>query len=287
MLDQLYRLTPMEDSFGINNVALVDGQPRTLGLKTCCRSTSTTASTSSGGGREYRRRKAQERLHLVEGLLIALVDIDEVIQIIRGSDDTAQARERLMEVFDLTEMQANYILDMPLRRLTKFPGIELETERDELHATIDELTALLDDEDALRKLVSDELAEVAKQFGTPRRTVLLESAGQPTPRQRHCRSRSATTRAGSCCPPPGCWRAPRTPSRCLPRAKRAKHDVIVRRGRDDRARRGRPGHLDAGGGPAVGRSTCRRCRTPRPRRRWPVARRFASSSTWTASRPSA
>jgi DNA gyrase subunit A len=85
-----------------------------------------------------------------------------------------------MNVYDLSEIQANYILEMPLRRLTKFSRIELETERDELTATIDELTALLDDEKALRSMVSSELADVAKQFGTPRRTVLLESAGQPT-----------------------------------------------------------------------------------------------------------
>jgi len=129
---------------------------------------------------EYRRRRAAERLHLVVGLLTAIVDIDEVIQLIRGSDDAAQARARLMEVFELSEIQANYILDMPLRRLTKFSRIELEAERDTLRQTIEELSAILDDEAVLRKLVSTELADVAKQFATPRRTVLLESAGQPT-----------------------------------------------------------------------------------------------------------
>ena len=110
---------------------------------------------------------------------MAILDIDEVIQLIRSSDDAAQARERLMSVFDLTDIQTTYILDMPLRRLTKFSRLELEKERDELSATIETLTALLEDEDLQRKTVSDELAEVAKTHGTPRRTVLLESAGQP------------------------------------------------------------------------------------------------------------
>jgi DNA gyrase subunit A len=95
VLEQLYRLTPMEESFGINNVCLVEGQPRTLGSRTCCRSTSTTASTSSGAGRCSAARRPRP-LHLVEGLLIAILDIDEVIAVIRSSDDTAQARERLM-----------------------------------------------------------------------------------------------------------------------------------------------------------------------------------------------
>jgi DNA gyrase subunit A len=126
---------------------------------------------------EFRRTKAQDRLHLVEGLLVAILDIDEVIQLIRSSDNAEQARGRLMQVFDLTEVQANYILDMPLRRLTKFSRIELEKEQSQLQRTIEELTAILDDEALLRKVVSDELAEIAKQHGTPRRTVLLESAG--------------------------------------------------------------------------------------------------------------
>jgi DNA gyrase subunit A len=179
VLEDLYRLTPMEDSFGINNVALVDGQPRTLGLKELLQVYVDHRLDVVRRRSAFRRRRARERLHLVDGLLIAIIDIDEVIQLIRGSDDTAQARARLMEVFDLSEIQTNYILEMPLRRLTKFSRIELETERDELRATIEELSSLLDDEAKLRKLVSDELGEVAKKFATPRRTVLLEAAGQP------------------------------------------------------------------------------------------------------------
>ena len=179
VLDDLFRLTPMEDSFGINAVALVDGQPATLGLKRLLEVFVDHRLSVVRRRSQYRRTRASDRLHLVEGLLVAILDIDEVIQVIRSSDDAAQARERLMSVFDLTEVQTNYILDMPLRRLTKFSRIELETEREELQRTIDELTAVLDDDGLLRKVVSEELAAVAKEHATPRRTVLLESAGQP------------------------------------------------------------------------------------------------------------
>ncbi|WP_372728806.1 DNA topoisomerase (ATP-hydrolyzing) subunit A [Nocardioides sp.] len=177
LLEQLYRQTPMEDSFGINTVALVDGQPRTLGLKELLEVFLEHRFAVVRRRSSYRRGKAAERLHLVEGLLVAILDIDEVIQLIRTSDDTAMARERLMQVFDLTEVQTNYILEMPLRRLTKYSRIELDTERAELLATIEALDAILGDDAMLRKVVSDELAEVAKTYGTPRRTVLLESAG--------------------------------------------------------------------------------------------------------------
>src|SRR5680860_1273632 len=132
ILEQLFKLTPMEDSFGVNAVALVAG-----------------------------------------------LDIDEVIQVIRASDDSTVARERLTQVFDLTEIQARDILEIPLRSLTKFSRIELEKEAEELRETIAALDAILADENLLRGVVGDEFTEVAKKFGTPRRTVLLESAGQP------------------------------------------------------------------------------------------------------------
>ena len=178
LLEQLYKHTPMEDSFGINAVALVDGQPRTLGLKEMLEVYLEHRFDVVRRRSRFRRGKAADRLHLVEGLLLAILDIDEVIQLIRSSDNADQARERLMSVFDLTEIQANYILDMPLRRLTKFSKIELEKEQSELERTIAELDEILADDAKLRKVVSDELAEVAKTYGTPRRTVLLESAGQ-------------------------------------------------------------------------------------------------------------
>jgi DNA gyrase subunit A len=178
ILEQLYRLTPMEDSFGINAVALVDGQPRTLGLKAMLEVFLGHRYDVVRRRSVFRRGKAADRLHLVEGLLIAILDIDEVIALIRSSDNVEQARVRLMQVFDLTEVQTSYILEMPLRRLTRFSRLELEKEGTELRETIAGLDAILEDDTLLRKVVSDELNEVAKTYGTPRRTVLLESAGQ-------------------------------------------------------------------------------------------------------------
>ncbi|WP_369249684.1 DNA topoisomerase (ATP-hydrolyzing) subunit A [Streptomyces sp. R41] len=179
VLEQLYKLTPMEESFGINNVALVDGQPLTLGLKELLEVYLDHRFDVVRRRSEFRRGKKRDRLHLVEGLLVALLDIDEVIRLIRSSDNSAQAKERLIERFSLSEIQTQYILDTPLRRLTKFDRIELESERDRLNGEIDELTGILESDAELRKLVSGELASVAKKFGTDRRTVLLESAGTP------------------------------------------------------------------------------------------------------------
>ncbi|WP_405788951.1 DNA topoisomerase (ATP-hydrolyzing) subunit A [Streptomyces sp. NBC_01367] len=177
VLEQLYKLTPMEESFGINNVALVDGQPLTLGLKELLEVYLDHRFEVVRRRSEFRRTKRRDRLHLVEGLLVALLDIDEVIRLIRDSDNSAQAKSRLMERFSLSDIQTQYILDTPLRRLTRFDRIELESERDRLTGEIDELTGILESDSELRKLVSAELAAVAKKFGTERRTVLLESAG--------------------------------------------------------------------------------------------------------------
>ncbi|MEU5634431.1 DNA topoisomerase (ATP-hydrolyzing) subunit A [Streptomyces rishiriensis] len=177
VLEQLYKLTPMEESFGINNVALVDGQPLTLGLKELLEVYLDHRFNVVRRRSEFRRTKRRDRLHLVEGLLTALVDIDEVIRLIRSSDNSAQAKERLMERFSLSDIQTQYILDTPLRRLTRFDRIELEAEKERLNEEIAELTRILDSDAELRKLVSAELAAVAKKFGTERRTVLLESSG--------------------------------------------------------------------------------------------------------------
>lgn len=183
VLEHLYRLTPLEDSFSINNVALVDGQPQTLGLRELLRvylghriSVVTRRST-------FRLARRKERLHLVEGLLIAILDIDEVIQVIRTSDDGEAARSRLMDVFDLSEPQAEYILELRLRRLTRFSRIELETERDKLKAEIAELEELLGSEVLLRAQVARELDAAAETYGTPRRTMLL-NGGPVAPRSR-------------------------------------------------------------------------------------------------------
>lgn len=179
ILEQLYRLTPMEESFGINNVCLVDGRPQTLGLRELLTVFVDHRLDVVRRRSEFRLKKHEDRLHLVQGLLIALVDIDRVIAIIRGSDDSAEAKVELVEAFSLSDVQAEYILELKLRRLTKFSRIELETERDELQTKIDELTELLGSDKLMRSLVSRELAAVAKEHGTPRRTVLLEGSTKP------------------------------------------------------------------------------------------------------------
>ena len=175
MLEQLYRYTPLEDSFNINNVALVDGGPKTLGLIELLQVYIQHRLSVVTRRSRYRLARRRERLHLVDGLLIAILDIDEVIQVIRTSDDTEQARARLMDVFELTEIQAEYILELRLRRLTKFSRVELEAEQDQLRREIAELEQLLSSDSNLRALVSDELGEVAERFGTPRRTLLTEA----------------------------------------------------------------------------------------------------------------
>ena len=175
VLEQLYRYTPLEDSFNINNVALVDGGPKTLGLRELLQVYIDHRISVVTRRSRFRLARKLDRLHLVEGLLIAILDIDEVIQVIRSSDDTEAARGRLIEVFDLSQIQAEYILELRLRRLTRFSRIELETERDQLNADIAQLQELLSVPQRIRSLVSDELEEIAEKFGTPRRTLLTEA----------------------------------------------------------------------------------------------------------------
>jgi len=175
VLEQLYRYTPLEESFNINAVALVNGGPQTLGLRDLLQVYIDHRLEVVTRRSKYRLARRLERLHLVEGLLIAILDIDEVIQVIRQSDDSEQARARLRDVFDLSELQAEYILELRLRRLTKFSRIELETERDKLRAEIAELEAILASPARIRGLVSDELEDAAERFGTPRRTLLTEA----------------------------------------------------------------------------------------------------------------
>ncbi len=176
VLEELYRLTPLEDSFGINNVCLVDGQPRTLGLKALLEVYVDHRIAVTRRRTVFQLGKAKDRLHLVDGLLTAILDIDEVIELIRSSDDAQIARTRLMSVFDLSEVQATFILDLQLRRLTKFSRLELEAEQDELKKRIDYLQSILDDEAKLRQVVSEELGAVADQIDSPRRTVLVEGS---------------------------------------------------------------------------------------------------------------
>ena len=177
LLEQLFKVTKLEDTFAINAVALVEGQPRTMSLKEMLEVFLAHRLEVTLRRTQFQLRKAEDRLHLVRGLMVAIADIDDVIAIIRSSADAAEARGRLTVAFDLTETQANYILDMQLRRLTRFSTIELEKEASELSDTIAGLRDIVDDDAVLRRVVGSELADVAKQFGTPRRTVLLASSG--------------------------------------------------------------------------------------------------------------
>lgn len=174
VLAQLFKHTPLEDSFTMNNVALVDGRPHTMGLKEMLEVWIAHRRNVIRRRSEFRRKKALERLHLVDGLLLALVDIDEVIQVIRTSDDADKAKTRLMAVFDLDEVQAQYILDLRLRRLTKMSRIELEAERDELKRKIADLERILGSDEELDRVVVEEMDQAVAQWGSPRRTVLLD-----------------------------------------------------------------------------------------------------------------
>lgn len=175
VLVQLFKHTPLQDNFAMNNVALVEGRPHTMGLKEMLQVWMDHRRVVIRRRSEYRKKKALERLHLVEGLLLAMLDIDEVIQVIRTSDDADAAKSRLMVVFDLDEVQAQYILDLRLRRLTKMNRIELEAERDDLKKRIEELTRILASAEALDQVVTDEMDEAVAKWGSPRRTVLLDA----------------------------------------------------------------------------------------------------------------
>jgi DNA gyrase subunit A len=179
LLADLFRLTPLEETFGINNVALVDGVPTTLGLYDLCRHYVEHRLDVVVRRTRFRLEKARAREHIVAGLLVALDAIDRVIAIIRGSADVGQARERLMAELDLSEIQANHILDMQLRRLTALEIDKLRDELDELRARIAEYEGILRSERRQRRIVLDELNEVAAEFGTPRRSEIMPADELP------------------------------------------------------------------------------------------------------------
>lgn len=174
VLGKLFKYTPLEDSFTINNVALVNGRPHTMGLKELLEVWVEHRRTVIKRRSEFRKTKAEERLHLVEGMLLALVDIDEVIQVIRSSQNADEAKTRLMAIFDLDQLQAQYILDLRLRRLTKMSRIELESERDDLRHQLEELEGILASSTELDRVVIQEMDKAADEWGSPRRTVILD-----------------------------------------------------------------------------------------------------------------
>jgi DNA gyrase subunit A len=169
VLNNLYKHTPLQTSFGVNMVALVDGVPRTLNLLQALQAYVDHQIDVIRRRSEFRLQKARDRAHIVEGLLKALDMIDQIIALIRGSEDRAAARDGLMAPpFEFSEIQANHILDMTLGRLTRLGRSELEEEMAKLRQTIAELEAILNDEARLRAVIKEELTEVREAHATPR-----------------------------------------------------------------------------------------------------------------------
>ncbi|MDJ0924385.1 MAG: DNA gyrase subunit A [Acidimicrobiia bacterium] len=177
VLNLLYKHTQLEDSFGVNSVALVDGVPRTLSIAEMVGHYVDHQLEVIERRSVYRLKKAEARAHIVEGLLVALDNIDEVVQIIRGSADVETARGTLMERFELSEIQANHILDMPLRRLTALETDKLRQEYDDLQATIAELKSILDSEQRRREILSEELRAIKDKYGDRRRSRIIADEG--------------------------------------------------------------------------------------------------------------
>ncbi|HXV70440.1 MAG TPA: DNA gyrase subunit A [Acidimicrobiia bacterium] len=177
VLNQLYKGTPLQDSFAYNMVALVDGVPRTLNLAEMIGYYLDHQMEVIERRTQFRLDQAQARAHILEGLIIAVDNIDEVIRIIRGSADTAEARANLISNFDLSEIQANAILDMPLRRLTALEVDKLRTELAELRETIAELEAILADPKRRWSIIKEELTSIRETFAEDRRSRLVPDEG--------------------------------------------------------------------------------------------------------------
>nr|MCU0282138.1 DNA gyrase subunit A [Acidimicrobiia bacterium] len=173
VLNQLYKNTQLQETFGVNMVALVDGVPRTLNVEQIIRHYLEHQMEVVERRTRFRLAKAEARAHIVAGLLIALDNIDEVVQVIRSSSDTETARRALMERFELSEIQASHILDMPLRRLTALETGKLREEAEELARLIEYLKGLLASPDQRRKLIGEELTALRQKFGDERRTRIV------------------------------------------------------------------------------------------------------------------
>ena len=177
VLNQLYKNTPLQDSFGYNMVSLVDGVPRTLNIAEMIGYYLDHQMEVIERRTQFRLDRAEARAHILEGLIIAVDNIDEVIKIIRGSADTPEARANLMSSFDLSEVQANAILDMPLRRLTALEVDKLRTELAELQEVISELQAILADPKRRWAIIKEELGVIREEFAEDRRSRIVPDEG--------------------------------------------------------------------------------------------------------------
>lgn len=175
VLEKLYKFTPLEESFNINNIALVNGRPKTMGVIELLDNFIHHRKNVTKRRTQFRLKKAQARLHLVEGLEIAVLSIDEVIEVIRASETVQEANKKLCEVFDLSELQAEHILELRLRRLTRFSVIELQTEREQLVEQIASFEAILSSEENLNAVIKNELEQASKNLANPRRTQIRTS----------------------------------------------------------------------------------------------------------------
>jgi DNA gyrase subunit A len=178
ILNQLFKHTQLEENFSVNQIALVDGVPRTLNIAEMVHYYIAHQLEVIERRSRFRLAKAEARAHIVEGLLIALDNIDEVVEIIKSSEDVGAARAALMERFALSEIQANHILDMPLRRLTALETGKLREEYEQLQALIGELEALLASEEKRRILIGEELTVIRDKFGDKRRSRIIPDVGE-------------------------------------------------------------------------------------------------------------
>ena len=181
VLNTLYKNTPLQSSFAVNNIALVNGRPQLLNLKDLVRHFIDHRHDVIVRRSRYDLQKAEERLHIVEGLLIAQDNIDEVVHIIRSSKTTEEARTRLQERFGLSELQTAAILEMRLRQLTGLQREQLENERDELIKTIDYLRAVLANVDMQMQIIKEELIEIKEKYNDERRSEIIYSSEEFNP----------------------------------------------------------------------------------------------------------
>src|SRR5690625_2209743 len=187
VLNNLYKYTALQTTFGINTLALVDGQPKVLTIKQCLEYYLNHQVEVIERRTAFELRKAEARAHILEGLRIALDHLDAVIELIRGSKTADIAREGLMEQFNLSEKQAQAILDMRLQRLTGLEREKIEDEYSDLIKLIKELKSILADEEKVLDIIREELTEIKDRFNDDRRTEIILEIGRASCREREAR----------------------------------------------------------------------------------------------------
>src|SRR5699024_3635762 len=170
ILNNLYKQTPLQTSFGVNMLALVNGEPKVLALKEVLYHYLEHQKVVVTRRTKYELKRAEDRAHILEGLLIALDHIDEIIKTIRASETDEEAKNSLMSQFDLSERQSQAILDMRLRRLTGLERGKIQNEYDEILKNIEYLKSILNDDEKLLEVIKEELTDIRERFGDERRT---------------------------------------------------------------------------------------------------------------------